>query len=256
MTDSADLTEDAVLDGRLRLRQPRAGHHRFGAESIWAAAAVPARPGQTVLDLGAGTGVIGLAVAARVPGARALLVEREATLAALAAANAGANGLACRAQAIVADVAHLPLAAAAVDHVVVNPPFFDAGAHRGAATPGRDRARHMAPDALPVWVQAAKAAVRAKGTLTIVHRARAVPAILAALGPGWGGTLVWPLWPKPGLAARSVLVQSVKGSRAPFVLGHGTVLHRPDGGPTTEAAAVLRAAAALELTAHRAAARG
>src|SRR6185295_1511899 len=84
-------TEDAVLGGRLRLRQPRRGH-RVGHDAILLAAAVPARAGETVIDLGAGVGAAGLALAARVPGIRLTMVELVPRLAALAAENAQLNG--------------------------------------------------------------------------------------------------------------------------------------------------------------------
>src|SRR6266508_5704149 len=81
------VTDDAVLGGRLRLRQPRRGH-RVGHDAILLAAATGARPGEDAVDLGAGVGAAGLALAARVPGTIVTLVEIDPELAALAAENA------------------------------------------------------------------------------------------------------------------------------------------------------------------------
>src|SRR5262245_64627827 len=83
---SSDLTEDAVLGGKLRLKQPTGGH-RFGHDAILLAAACPARAGERVVDLGAGVGAAGLALALRVDGTKLVLVEIDAALAALAAEN-------------------------------------------------------------------------------------------------------------------------------------------------------------------------
>src|SRR5579883_872303 len=91
----SDLTDDAVLGGRLRLLQPRRGH-RFGHDAILLAAATPAREGDRVADLGAGIGAAGLAVAARVPGVQVKLVEIRGDLAAIAAVNPVRNQLADR----------------------------------------------------------------------------------------------------------------------------------------------------------------
>ena len=96
-----DVTEDAVLGGRLRLRQPSRGH-RVGHDAILLAAAVPARAGEAVLDLGAGVGAAGLALAARVGGIKLTLVEiaRPAQIAHAASngmkASAAGNCGACR----------------------------------------------------------------------------------------------------------------------------------------------------------------
>src|SRR5258708_31049873 len=94
-----DLTDDAVLGGRLRLLQPRRGH-RFGHDAILLAAATPAREGDRAAELGAGVGAAGLALAARVPGVRITLLDIDPGLAALAAENAARNQLADRVDAV------------------------------------------------------------------------------------------------------------------------------------------------------------
>src|SRR5204863_3211595 len=93
------ITEDAVLGGRLLLRQPRRGH-RVGHDAILLAAACPARARERVVDLGAGVGAAGLALAQRVNDCSVTLVEIDPALAALAAENARANGLGGRVSAV------------------------------------------------------------------------------------------------------------------------------------------------------------
>src|SRR5207244_11932419 len=100
---SAEVTEDPVLGGKLRLKQPTRGH-RFGHDAVLLAAACPARAGERVVDLGAGVGAAGLALAARVPDATVTLVEIDPELAALAAANAERNDLAGRVRVALLDV--------------------------------------------------------------------------------------------------------------------------------------------------------
>src|ERR1700733_8270721 len=90
---SAEFTEDAFLGGQLHLRQPRSGH-RAGHDAMLRAAATSARPGQRVVDFGAGVGAAGLAVAMRVAGIELVLVEIDAGLADLARENAAANAIA------------------------------------------------------------------------------------------------------------------------------------------------------------------
>ena len=57
------------------------------------AAATPARSGDRVVDLGAGVGAAGLAVARRVAGVKLALVEIDKGLGELARANALANAI-------------------------------------------------------------------------------------------------------------------------------------------------------------------
>ena len=137
--------------GRLRLRQPKRGH-RVGHDAILLAAACPARAGERVVDLGAGVGAAGLALAARVPDATVTLVEIDPELAALAAANAERNDLAGRVRVALLDVAAPAHAFAAADlapesvaRVLMNPPFNDPVRQR--ASPDRRRAwRSRIPD--------------------------------------------------------------------------------------------------------------
>ena len=98
------LTEDRLLGGRVTLLQPQGGL-RAGHDAVLLAAAVPARAGDRVLELGCGSGAAFLCLAARVPDLTILAVEREPGLASLARQNAERNGLAGRVTVIEGDVA-------------------------------------------------------------------------------------------------------------------------------------------------------
>ena len=98
----AVIAEDALLGGRVRLRQPRRGH-RAGTDAVLLAALAAPREGETVYDLGAGVGAVGLAIAARAA-ARVVFVEREPVLAALCRENIALNRLEARARVIEADL--------------------------------------------------------------------------------------------------------------------------------------------------------
>src|SRR5436305_11701476 len=133
------FSEDALLGGKLRLRQPKSGH-RAGHDAMLLAASTPARSGDRVVDFGAGVGAAGLALARRVAGIELVLVEIDPGLAALARGNATANALA--ADVVVLDVTSEPSAFAAaglspdsVDVVLMNPPFNESARHR--ATPNK-----------------------------------------------------------------------------------------------------------------------
>jgi tRNA1(Val) A37 N6-methylase TrmN6 len=130
MPIESDTTEDAVLGGRLTLRQPRRGH-RVGHDAILLAAATPARGGETAADLGSGVGGAGLALAARVQNLDITLLEIDAGLAALAQENVRLNAMEARARAMACDVedqtalAQAGLGSACLDRVLMNPPFND-----------------------------------------------------------------------------------------------------------------------------------
>ena len=58
-------SEDTLLGGRVKLRQPRHGY-RAAIDPVLLAAAVPAGHGDTVLDIGCGAGAAGLCILSRV----------------------------------------------------------------------------------------------------------------------------------------------------------------------------------------------
>src|ERR1700690_79477 len=97
-----ETSEDAVLGGRLRLRQPKRGH-RVGHDAILLAAATGGRTGEHAVDLGAGVGAAGLALAVRIPGLNVTLIEIDPALCALASGNAQLNNMADRVSAIACD---------------------------------------------------------------------------------------------------------------------------------------------------------
>jgi tRNA1(Val) A37 N6-methylase TrmN6 len=246
-----DVTEDTVLDGRLRLRQPSRGH-RVGHDAILLAAAVPARAGEVVVDLGAGVGAAGLALAARVGGIKLILVELAPELAALAAENARLNGLS--AQVATLDVAAPARAFVAaglrleqVARVLMNPPFNDPVRQRASPDRAR-RLAHAAPRAtLMAWTRTAARLLRPRGTLSLIWRADGLGDVLEALESAFGATTVLPIYAKPAESAIRVLVRATKASRAPLQLLPGLVLHDQTGRATAAADAILRAGEALPL---------
>lgn len=242
---------DAALGGRLTLEQPRRGH-RVGHDAILLAAACPAQSGDRIVDLGAGVGAAGLAVAVRVAGAGVTLIEIDPELAGLADANARRNGLAEAVRAVVLDVAAparrfaaVGLPADSVERVVMNPPFNDPARHRIAA--GRRLAHAGSIDLLAAWVRTAARLLRPRGTLTLIWRAEGLGDVLRSLDRAFGAVTVLPIHGKPGDPAIRILAQATKASRAPLVLLPGLLLNDAGGRATTAAEAVLRDAQALDL---------
>jgi tRNA1(Val) A37 N6-methylase TrmN6 len=227
--DDADLTEDAFLGGRLRLRQPRSGH-RVGHDAVLLAAAIAARAGDRVIDFGAGVGAAGLALASRVAGVELLLVEIDPDLARLARGNAAANGI--KAEIVGLDVTSSAESFAAAgllpdsaDVVLMNPPFNDAGRHRASPDAARALAHVARPATLESWVQAARRVLKSGGALTLIWRADGVADVLAVLARGFGSLQILPVHGEASKPAIRVLVRAVKGGRAPARLYHGLVLN-------------------------------
>lgn len=233
-------TRDAILDGRLLLHQPARGH-RVGTDALLLAALAPVKPSDRIVDVGAATGAVGLALALRVTQARVVLVERDPAHAALAARNIAENGFTARASVVCADVlAGAGLAPATADLVVTNPPFFEPGETPLSPDPARAAAHAFSSGSLAAWIDACADLLVRRGRLTLIQRADKLAPCLAALAPRFGAIRVTPILPRADADATRIVITAVKDARTPLVLAAPFVLHEPDGRFTERAERVHR----------------
>lgn len=244
-----EISEDALLGGRVRLTQLAAGY-RVAIDPVLLAAAVPARAGEQVLDVGTGVGAAALCLATRVAGCRVAGLEVQRALVRLANDNAKLNGLDDRVVVMEGDLLRPPprLAPGSFDHVMTNPPHLEPGRGTASPSPGKSAANVEGEAQLGAWLAFCLAMVRPKGSVAVIHRADRLDAVLAALYRKAGEIVVFPLWPMAdGRAARRVIVRARKDIETPTRLAQGLVLHRPDGRFTEAVEVILRRGAALEL---------
>ncbi len=248
------VSEDTLLDGRVRLRQPADGY-RAAIDPVLLAAAVPARPGERVLEIGAGTGAAALCLASRVKGCVVTGLECDPALAGLCRENAESNGLGRAVDVIVGDLRAPPtrLGPASFDHAMANPPWLPEAAGPPPRHPQRARAHVERGADLTRWVRFAAAMLRRGGTLTTILAAERLDDHLGAYAAsGIGETAIVPLWPKDdGRPAHRVIVRGRKDIRAPVSLLPGFILHAGNGGYSPEAERILRHGKALDFTWRR-----
>lgn len=247
------LTEDAFLGGRLRILQPEKGY-RAGIDAVFLAAAIPVQPGDAVFEAGIGAGVAALCVMARQPAVHVTGIEVAARYAMMCEENAKRNGYAHNIRVIHADVkeamrrdlASMP-EHGTFAHAFANPPYFEDGKVTASPSLLKAQAHSFGPDDLELWIKVMAAMVGLRGTVTMIHRAETLGKILNAMESKFGDIRVAPLYAREGTAASRVVVQGVRGSRAPMQLLPGLILHGLGNDFTPDADAVLREGMAWRL---------
>jgi tRNA1(Val) A37 N6-methylase TrmN6 len=241
LVEEAAFEETALIDGKVRLFQPRSGY-RAAIDPVLLAAAVPAKDGELLAELGMGSGAASLCLASRIAGCRIFGLELQPELAEAARLGISANGLEGRVFVHLGDVKSPPaeFSAKNFDHVFFNPPYGQPS--RGTLPPNASKrvAHAEKEDDLGDWIKTAHALLRDKGRLAIIHRADRLDDIIALLKGRFGGVEIFPLWPKEGEAAKRVIVRARKGARSPLILHAGLVLHGQDGKFTPATEEILR----------------
>lgn len=193
-------TRDLFLGGKVTALQPAKGY-RAGIDAVLLAASVPAKSGETVLELGCGVGVASLCLASRVPALQIIGVELQPAYAALAKQNG--------VDVVNADLRTLPadLRNRQFTHVMMNPPYFDRAAGSAAPDAGRDIA--MGGDTpLGDWIDVAIKRLAPKGFFTMILRIERLPEVLAALLGRIGSVIVRPIAAREGTAPHLFLLQA------------------------------------------------
>src|SRR5262245_1540514 len=242
----ASLAEDGFLGGRLKVLQPEKGF-RAGIDSVLLAASIPCSEGERLFEAGMGAGVAALCVAARVPGVHITGVEIGLRYAVMAEQNALRNGFGEVIRVIHGDLrdtlrrdlANWP-AHGSFSHAFANPPFFEEGTTTPSPNLLKAAATMLAADEIDLWFKVLHVMLAPRGTATVIHRGETLGRLLAAMEGRFGDIRVAPVHGRDDMAASRIIVQGVKGSRGPFQILPGLVLHSRGAQFTPEAEGILR----------------
>jgi len=249
--DDAALMDTTLLNGRVKLLQPKIGFHA-SIDTVFLAAAVPVKKNMKLLDVGCGVGSAGLCVLARAAGIHLSGLDTQDALVEIATCNAALNGHEKCTFVAGNLLREKALPDNAFDTVMMNPPYQEAGTH----TPSPEKIKAMSHGedasgaALKDWVKYAHRKLKSGGTLVMIHRADRLDDIIAALvGRRWFGSLVvQPLMSRMGDDAKRVILTARKERYSPMVLKSGFIIHEADGAYTAAAQSVLMDAEGIDLS--------
>ncbi|WP_375640014.1 tRNA1(Val) (adenine(37)-N6)-methyltransferase [Bartonella sp. MM55XZML] len=227
-------TIDSFHRGKFYLVQPHKYGHRSGMDAMLLASLVPSDLKGKVVDLGAGAGVAGLAVASRCLKVHVTLVERSAFMVSYAQKtlmlkqNKQFASRICLLEADVTFKGNARIKAGLIDNsfdfAIMNPPFNNPTDRK---TPDKQKSEaHVMSEAMfDNWLRSAAAIVKPGGYLGLIARPQSLTDILRALEGRFGGICIIPVHARAKTAAIRLLFYAKRGSRAALSILPALVIH-------------------------------
>ncbi|MGN0919409.1 MAG: tRNA1(Val) (adenine(37)-N6)-methyltransferase [Alphaproteobacteria bacterium] len=233
-----EFTLDNFLGDKVLLKQSKDGL-RATSDSVLLAALVPAQSGESVLDVGAGNGVIGCCLNARVP-CRITAVEIQKNLCALIGENSLKNN--CPMDLIQHNILSStdPLKGQLFHHIVTNPPFYKAS--KNTRKNAEQKKAYVQDFDLEKWLNYCLKHLRAKGSFCMIHRPEMLAEILSILSKKLGNIEIFPVSSKEGESAKRILVRGFLNKKGSLTLHSPLVMHSKDNKRTQTAEKILRLA--------------
>jgi tRNA1Val (adenine37-N6)-methyltransferase len=180
ITVRTDERVDPFMEGRLKLIQSKDGY-RFSIDAILLSQFVTIRPGDVVVDLGTGCGVMPLILLLTKKAGRAYGLEIQKDLASQALRNSLLNGFQDKMEIILGDIRRPPMAKESADVIICNPPYRKVKSGRINPDPRRAIARHEILASVDDILRAAAHTLRKKGRLAMIYPSVRLVDILARL---------------------------------------------------------------------------
>lgn len=173
-----DETLDSLACGGLYVLQKKQGY-RYSLDAYLLAAFVDERPGTQVLDIGSGSGVVSLLLAA-VKGLAMTGIEIQPALAEMSRRSVEIAGLQDRVKIVCADIREYG-APGKADVIVTNPPYRPARTGRINPDQSKALARHEIALDLEALLERSNAMLRPGGRLYLVYPVWRMPDLMSAM---------------------------------------------------------------------------
>ncbi len=234
-------TVDTALGGRLKVLQKAQGY-RFSIDAVLLASFTRSRPEDRLLDLGCGSGIVGLILAACGHCRSAVGIEIQHDLADMASRAVTLNGLNGVIRICEGDIRAISslVDEGSFDGIVFNPPYRKL--HSGRINPDGQKAaaRHEINGTLDDFLKAAGYALKAAGRVSLIYPAtRLVEAITRMRDNQLEPKRLMMVHSRRDTGGEFVLLEGVKGGREELEVLKPLVIYEHDGAYTSETAAML-----------------
>jgi len=225
------LTTDTFFNGRLQVKQNRLGY-RFSIDAVLLAGHIRLRPGDKVLDLGTGCGIIPLILAHRHKKIKVYGIEIQKELADIAAENVKENHMEDRIVILCCDMKELKhdMVSGPVDLIVCNPPYRKAGTGRMNPDQQKAVAKHEIKVNLNDVIETARCMLRTSGRFVIIYPAQRITDTLTQMrSNGIEPKFFRIIYSDLNSEAKLILVEGIKGGRPGTKIGPPLIIYCKDG---------------------------
>lgn len=241
-----DYTVDKFINGLITVKQPKHGF-RAGCDSIFLAASIQPEPETRVLDVGAGVGVISLALAKRCPDVKIVALENHPDLVSFALSNMQDNHISTQME-IYSQSLHLltpSLTCGLFDYIVTNPPYHE---RNNSTSANHLRSISKTEDMLlEDWIKCCYGMLKSNGLLSMIHRPARLTEIVQAFEGKFGDVTIFPLWEMNNETTMRVIIQARKDSNGPDRLCYGMHTNDKEGLLTGNAYRILHLGKSLKI---------
>ncbi|MBI3419165.1 MAG: methyltransferase domain-containing protein [Proteobacteria bacterium] len=231
-----ETTEDKLLGGKVIIIQPAKGY-RVAIDPVLLAACVPAEAGQSVLDLGSGTGAASFCLRARV-NCRITGIENNPDHLALSRQSLEKNGWGKDVSFVEGNIQNPPpeIPMASFDWVMANPPYFNEAAYSASLT-GKNAA-HASAGGIAPWLECAARFLKPSGWFFLIYPAEDED-VLAELNRVFREIRILRVQPRAGEDSKRLLIAASPSGRPVIAEAGSLILHEDNGDYTEPAHAIL-----------------
>lgn len=225
-----NFTIDSI--GSLSIYQPVEGY-RFSVDSIILANFINLKRLNNALDLGAGTGIIGMIIAKKYPNSKITMIEIQPDLSEFAKKNIEINGLENQIKVYCIDAKKFD--EKGFDLVFTNPPFRRPGTGKISPKEEKAIARHEFSLSVADIAEIAQRSLRHRGRLCMVHLPERLVDIIRTLSKyNLEVKRLRFVHSKISTEAKMVLIEAVKGGKISLKVEKPLFIYEENGEYTNE----------------------
>ena len=208
----------------------------FGVDSVLLTEfARDMKKNKTIVDLGTGTGIIGILLSKKVEASKIMGVEIQKDVANMAKKSVELNNLQNIMQILNEDVKNLSLEKNSFDYVVTNPPYKKKGTGIINREDKQIISRHETTVNLEEWIKVASQLLKDNGAIYMVHRPERLNEIIENLRKyRLEPKRIRFVYPKVNKNSNLVLIKAVKYANSFLKVEKPLIIYNEDGTYTDE----------------------